>query len=390
MKTKKIVLAILVIALAFGLIVAGCSSGGGGSGKEFPNELTIKNEGDGAVTTKIAEGADGYETEVLKIEQVIPAFGISSPDLSISMISEDMGRAASPPSSYMGDNYWPADLPITIIFNDVIFLNSIKNNFDIFVGSKQVYGNIIISSSPYMDTGKPRAILTFTPYKPFDIGKNVNIIISTGMEDKCGNQLNIGITISFIVEKPADSDAFLSSNWGFEEGFAGVQFKGDGNILNGGTLNKAHGGENYAAISTGNMKSNGKSLLSDTPSIGNQSSFLTLGPINNKFTNISLWYNFISAEFNEYVGTKYNDEAVITIYGPNGTASKSLTSVNTLGKQEKNADSLIELPAMQTGWRQFTLDINDVGTPAYIIFTVSDVGDNIFSSILAVDDIDLK
>jgi len=45
--------------------------------------------------------------------------------------------------------------------------------------------------------------------------------------------------------------------------------------------------------------------------------------------------------------------------------------------------------AGQTGWLPFALNNINVGTPAYIICTVSDIGDTIYSSILAIDDITL-
>jgi hypothetical protein len=283
---------------------------------------------------------------------------------------------------------WPANSPIIVFFDDIIYLGSIENNFEIKIGGNKAYGNVNISST-INENGDPIAVLTFTPYKPFDINKEVTITIKKDLQDKCGNKMSADLTITFTAQKSTTNE-FSFSNWGFEAGNAGVEFTGDGAIIEANGTLVPHGGKKLAAISSGNE------LLSKETAIAYKSSFLKLGPINTEFNKLNLWFDFISAEFNDYVGTIYNDEAVITIYGPNGTVSKSLTSVNTLGDQPNGYTGNLNMPDMgdsfagQMGWQKFVLDGISVGTPAYIIFTVSDIGDTIYSTILAVDDITLQ
>jgi len=427
MTKKRFLLGMLTMALIFGIVLAACSddSNSGSnpsfpkgkpsqqkddwSSKEYPQSLTIKSDGNGAVETLITSSDPSYESVPLKILQVIPDFTDASSELSESvLIAKSISRAVNKSGSSFRaagvSKKWPANSPIIVFFDDKIYLEAIESNFEILVGAgvlkEQVYGTIAISSSPDI-SGNLRAILTFTPYKPFDVNKGVTINIRKGLKDKCGNGMNEDTVISFIAEEPKGEGSFTADNWGFEAGMSGIEITGDGIIFEGNGTLVPHSGEKLAAISSGDSYYAGggtTSILSDTPSIEEKSSFLKLGPINTKFTKLSLWYDFISAEFDEFAPSLFDDQAVITIYGPNGTVSETLTSVNTIGKlgPGKQYIGTLNMPdrgddfAGQTGWTQFVLDDIDVGTPAYIIFTVSDITDTIYSSILAVDDLILS
>jgi len=331
--------------------------------KIYPTTLTVESDGIGSVVTKITPGSPSYETEPLKIKQIVPDFS-------------EKGT-------------WPANSPIVVFFDDVIYQDSIKNCFKVMVGegdsAEEIFGTINVSST-VDNSGFSNAILTFTPYEPFEINKNVKITIS-GLEDKCGNKMNGSETIEFKAEKPNITvGGFTEANFGFESGLAGIEFLGDGNIITGDGTLQPKSGSKLAAITTGLKK------VSTKDSIGQKSSIMKLGPIYKEFTKLSFWYNFMSSEFNTYVGTKYNDEATITIDGPNGKVSVSLTSVTKIGKlpEAKKYSGKYLTGGYQTGMTQFVLNKINVGTPAYITFMVSDVGDTVVDSILAVDDIVLS
>jgi hypothetical protein len=87
---------------------------------------------------------------------------------------------------------------------------------------------------------------------------------------------------------------------------------------------------------------------------------------------------------------------MFTIYGPKGTHSEIITSVNRVKYDNTRFENYPGMPdtgddyAGHTGWQRYRIENVDVGSPAYIIFTVTDVGDDIFSSILAVDALEIK
>ncbi|GHT90366.1 hypothetical protein FACS1894137_19730 [Spirochaetia bacterium] len=119
---------------------------------------------------------------------------------------------------------------------------------------------------------------------------------------------------------------------------------------------------------------------------------MKVGPITDPISTLGFHYNFISAEFNDYVGSQFDDYALVTVYGPKGSRTGLINTVNRNG----NADTAFSLPRMpddgdsyagQTGWTAYTIANIDVGTPAYIVFTVADVADDVLSTILAVDDL---
>lgn len=121
---------------------------------------------------------------------------------------------------------------------------------------------------------------------------------------------------------------------------------------------------------------------------------MILGPIEKNIKNLSFHYDFISAEFNEWVGSVFDDCVVMTIYGPYGSYSIMLTSVNIIGQDNTQFNDYPNMPdegdpyAGHIGWTAANInDIPYVGTPAYISFTVTDVGDTIYSSIFTIDNI---
>jgi hypothetical protein len=283
--------------------------------------------------------------------------------------------------SVSGETY-PKNIPIMFFLNDKVYLNSIEDNFIVTEAGIIIGGTIYVN-----EASNGYAILIFTPTKEFGAGKAIVVTLKKGIQDDGGN----GLTSDYILEFTSESlsTGSFDNNKGFENGTSGVTFIGDGAILSGthGAVSPQNGSK-FGAITTGDE------LISYGSAVGGASSMMILGPINTSLSSLSFYYDFISAEFNEYVGSIFDDCAIVTISGPNGSYSGSIATVNTIGTgnntQCLNFDNMPDdgdAYAGHTGWLNKTFSFNNVGTPAYIIFTVTDVSDEIYSSVLIVDNI---
>jgi len=321
------------------------------------SDFTVISSGNGAVNV-INDLAD---KEPLTIVQTIPSFANGESDA----------------------NAYQSNAPIVFFFNDKIYQNSIKDNIIITVDDMPVDGTITINegSSGY-------AVLTLTPANPLPVGGKIAVAVKKGMQDDGGNQMQNEINFSYVAEQGSQSN--FDNNLGFESGENGIAFTGDGAVGAAQGALVPFEGSRYTAISTG------AGIVSDKTAINSRSSQILLGPIQRPFTSLAFHYNFISAEFNEYVGSRYDDNAMITIYGPRGTHTEIITSVNKVRHSNTGFGNYPKMPdggdayTGHTGWQRYQIENINVGYPAYIIFTVTDVGDSRLSSILAVDALEMK
>lgn len=149
-------------------------------------------------------------------------------------------------------------------------------------------------------------------------------------------------------------------------------------------------GNMMAALSTGEVFG-GKALNGTT-------SMLSIGPFSLpgfsipriKNLRLKFEYDFISEEFDEYVGSKYDDAFLVVVSGPKGAAARLVTSVNLVGKE---ASTPVQVTGMQrshehTGWRTMSLAAR-VGDPACLTFLVTDVGDTKLASVITLDSLKL-
>ena len=380
MKVKLVSFVVICI-----LMVNACKKG---EDRPDTSKFNIINNG-GAV--EIIE-ENPVNKSALAVQRTVPTFnGVKS--MLKSMTTERMGVSIVKSSVESVTDEFPANLPIMFFFNNKLYFNSIENNFVATVDGNNVFGTIVVNVTP---TGG--AIITFTPWKEFATGKVVEITIKKDMLGSNGVSLLNDVVVSFVASQGMKGK--FDDNMGFEKGSDGVFFIGDGAILSERGPIKAYEGKNFAAISTG------RGLCTDDGiAIGNAASMVVLGPINKNISNLSFWYDFVSAEFNEYVGSQFDDCAVVTIYGPKGAYSELVSSVNTVGKlpQEKlfrtqawgfgNWEATTGISdgwIGHTGWLKYTIDkdvMGSIGTPAYLIFTITDVADLIFNSVLAIDGI---
>jgi len=343
-------------------------------------QFAIVNNGNGAVET-----IDPTDDTPLEIVQTIPSFGGGA--MFSTMFKSSSARSATArPSAKMraataDSPIFPANLPIMFFFNNKLYLNSIKDNVEIIVDGEKVFGTISIN-----EAASGYAILTFIPWKEFTVNKSISVTVKKDIQSKGGQGMYSDVNLIYQTTQGASGS--FDGNGGFEKGDDGVVFIGDGSRMKTTGPLAPQEGLWYAAVSSGDY------LCSESGSaIGGTTSMMILGPINKEITSLNFYYDFISAEFNEWVDSEYDDCAMFTISGPKGSYSEFITSVNTI---RFDNDPFVGFPGMpddgddyagHIGWTKREINFTKVGTPAYITFTVTDVSDEIYSSILAVDNI---
>ncbi len=212
-------------------------------------------------------------------------------------------------------------LPILLFFDDKLLLPSLENNLEVTQDGEVIGGTITINEG-----ANGYAILTFSPSQVFDINKTILFTLSGDVQDDGGNSFGEDYTLTFNTK--AGSTGSFDNNTGFENGTQGVEFIGDGNIMDGnqGCVDPVSG-NSFAAITSGDQ------LISGGSAIAGASSLMILGPINDSFTSFNFNYNFMSAEFQEFVDSEFDDSVIVTVVGPDGAHSEFLTSVNTVGTE---------------------------------------------------------
>lgn len=275
-------------------------------------------------------------------------------------------------------------LPILLFFNDKLLLPSLEDNLQVTQDGEVIGGIITINEG-----ANGYAILTFSPSETFGINKTILFTLSGDIQDDGGNLFGQDYSLSF--KTKAGSTGSFDNNTGFESGTQGVEFIGDGNIMNGnqGCVDPV-AGNSFAAITSGDQ------LISEGSAIAGASSLMILGPIEESFSNFNFNYNFMSSEFQEFVDSEFDDSVIVTIVGPDGAYSEFLTSVNTVGLEgNTQCEGFPGLPdegdeyGGSTGWISKSISNGNIGAPAYIVFTITDVSDTIYSSILALDGFNL-
>lgn len=284
-----------------------------------------------------------------------------------------------PPSNSMGIN---PNTSISIFFDDEINPSTL-NDLSVRVAESngtQIYGDYSGVLSTVGNT-----ILNFQPKYTLPESDTITVTLTTdnGLEDDGGNDLTTFYSFSFLTRQEIASPIDM----GFESSETGWIFSGDGAIVLSplGDISATEGGY-MAGISTADNIGG----LFQRISLNNTTSVLSSGPIDVPIdlNYISFDFNFISEEFDEYVGSEYDDISKVTIAGPFASVNKILTSVNITGVNDSFPvifDGLTD--AEETGWKKQTINISSLGSPITISFTVSDVGDEAFSSVTLIDNI---
>lgn len=108
---------------------------------------------------------------------------------------------------------------------------------------------------------------------------------------------------------------------------------------------------------------------------------------------VQFTYNFVTEEYPEWVGTMYNDCTAIELKAPDG-------SVHTLATESVNASSFVPVGGItlpggddtvgMTGWKTLAIDIPVTEGPGEYQIFITDKGDDIYDSVLLLDDIRFK
>lgn len=337
------------------LLTVGCTSNDDtvpATAAEEAATYKIVNNGNGGVTSV----QDDADTAALKIAQAIP---------SVS------GRV------------YPSNMPIVFFLDDKILLSSITTESFVVKENNVAKGGTISIN----EASNGFAIFTFTPQKAFQPSASIEIILTTDLKDDAGNGFTEDVAYNYTTS--ALQPAGFDTNGGFENGADGINFIGDGNIMTGpqGCMTALEG-MSFGAITTGDH------LISTDDAVGGASSIMIVGPIADPVSSLTFSYNFLSAEFQEWVGSVYDDSFVVIVYGDDGAYTEMVSSVNLIGLDGNTQCS--GFPGMAdagdeyygaTGWISKTMTFPSVGANAHVIFIATDVTDLIYSTIIGVDDV---
>ncbi len=278
---------------------------------------------------------------------------------------------------------YPSNMPIVFFLDDKILLSSITTQSFIVKENNVAKGGTISINA----ASNGFAIFTFTPKHAFSPNAAIDITLTTDLKDDGGNGFQTPVTYHYTTA--AVQSGGFETNGGFENGMDGVNFIGDGNLMASpqGCM-AAFEGTHFGVISTG------EHLVSANNAIGEASSVMIVGPIAAPVSSVTFSYNFLSAEFQEWVGSEYDDSLVVIVYGDDGAYTQMINSVNLIGL-DGNAQCT-GFPGMAdagddyygaTGWLQQTMTFPSVGANAHVIFIATDVADHIYSTIVGIDDV---
>ncbi len=246
-------------------------------------------------------------------------------------------------------------------------------------------------------TGRP--ILSVSPGGPYP--PNTQIKNTIHYQDvQGGAELTSSVRFSTANQTFSESTHAL----GFENDETEVIGMGDFAVVESYGALRPSEGTRMAVFSTG--------ALFGKNAAGDKSSMITLGPLEGKPAisvgpiklgsapvQLQFVYDFISAEFDRWVGKKFDDSFIVVVHGSRGSEARLVTSVNQVGLEDSVEGAFpsireaigrdtVDIPPQHTGWRTVSLTA-DVGRPVCITFMLTDVGDDIVSSVVALDAIEI-
>ncbi|MEW5849461.1 MAG: hypothetical protein AB2A00_11640 [Myxococcota bacterium] len=99
-------------------------------------------------------------------------------------------------------------------------------------------------------------------------------------------------------------------------------------------------------------------------------------------------YDFLSQEFDGYVGSVFDDTFSVTVAGAGGSYTETVTTVNLVGVAASVPVNVPWDTAFQhTGWRTHRVDLRGLEGDLTITFSITDVGDSAFGSVALLDNI---
>ncbi|MBN2323188.1 MAG: Ig-like domain-containing protein [Spirochaetes bacterium] len=305
---------------------------------------------------------------------------------------------AVPPNMSSGVD--PATV-IALFFDDALIASTVTTS-SVQV-TRQVNGDPIAGQLFLGQSQAGNTIVTFVPSGTLPLSEWIDVYLPAtgGVQDDGGNELAYAQGMSFQAAG-SSAPALPGDNLSFEQGDTGIVFSGDGIRLGGAQGEIAPSDSSWmAAISSGEDYIGG-GVVSSNEALDYTTSILTTGDITVTANILKFDYDFVSAEFNEWVGSEFDDTFVVAVRGPSGVHSEVVTSVNIVGTVPSvpvslpaaftEADYTLasgdgEDGAGRTGWNTKSLDVSSFGSPISIAFIVSDVGDSDWTTIVFIDNI---
>jgi len=322
---------------------------------------------------------NGTDTEP-DSENLLGTFPDFTPDLE-DATSPDIEQTIPPAYS---TGIAPSTI-ITIFFDDEIDPSTISSatikvysettGNDIagqFGGTLSEAGNTIVVFAPTQSLPENEAIVVELPAE-------------NGIKDDGGNGLAYDYMLEFSTSNAIA--AVPDGNLGFELSSTGFAFSGDGAILSSpaGSISPTEGSK-MAAITSGAM------IVSESYSLNYTTSLLITGAITVPAgaTTLIFDYDFFSEEFDDWVGSEFDDTFVVSVSGSSGLYAELVTSVNIVGAEASvpvDLSSLGIYDGDHTGWISKSIPVSALGSPISISFSVSDVGDTAYDTIVFIDNI---
>ncbi len=266
----------------------------------------------------------------------------------------------------------PSTLPMVLIFDDKLNSNTLNKGITVSQENKQVPYHV---SAKYNSFGYQ--IVAVSPQGAWPYGAGLNVNASQQLTD---------------TEQLALSSA---ENVGFTAGVAQeTAFTNFSCATGGDSLASAHPsvrGAAEAAMSTGS------GIVTQGEAIDGAVSYLTCSVRKSGAFTLSLDYNFLSAEFNEYIGSEFDDTALLVVSGSKKSEMYVLATVNATGFGNKEAsESWSGFPdqgdgyAGETGTKRLTVPLTDFGDKVSFSIILSDVGDKNYSSLLKLRELTVR
>ena len=299
---------------------------------------------------------------------------------------------------------------LTFTTDDIIDVASIDDtSVVVSVGDERYFGTFSGELTHLTPVG---TALSFTPLIPFPAGAEVKVhIVGGGLKDDDGGKIADAVYTYHVSGKTPRliEGGFVDLNPANSP--TGQPWILIGNAAVAGPIGeiKPVKGDWMAVMTTGV----GKDLSPYPAVVGSQNApQISMMIIRLKIppgsTNLVFNYDFISAEFDEFVDSAFDDIFTISITGKNGrTLTKTMASVKIVGKDDstKTVFPIIEDPSPQTPVEHSgavgpdakttcklcatpSFDITGLGGEELTVsFLVSDIADGIYDTAVAIDNI---
>jgi hypothetical protein len=276
--------------------------------------------------------------------------------------------------SIFGENsVIPATLPLILVFDDKLNQSTFAQGIQIESAKK----NIPISvAGKYNSFGYQ--ILSVAPKGYWPEGVPLNLKLNEKLKDTEQLPLSSTAAIGYTSNQKAGATESAPMH---------CLTAGDATIVQ-------TSGE--ATISEG-ILSTGSGIASVDSALDSAASYLTCRVNKPAAQTLDFEFNFISAEFNEYIGSEFDDTAILVISGSRKSEMYVLGTVNAIGFENKplsaglkNFPDMGDSYAGESGFRKFTVPLREFGDKIAFSLIISDVGDKNYSSVIKLKNISVR